>query len=172
MHCGKNLGENLLKTIFRENDGPKVRLNMQNRNIRRHLWLRRVRDQENRAFMPNADYVLSKASREKFLSNLKEIKLLTHYSSCLHAKISKGKLSGLKSHDYHVLMQDLMPVCMRDLDNDALTSLIVRISRIFKKICAKTVDKAEQETLFEECAETLCLMEKLFPPPFLTLWFT
>ena len=166
MHCEKNLGENILKTIFGEKDTPKVRLDMQNRNIRRHLWIRRVRDQEQRAYMPNAEYVLSKESRERFLSNLKAIKLPTNYSSCLHSKVSKGKLSGLKSHDYHVLIQDLMPVCMRDLGNDALTSVIVRISRIFKKICSKTVDMAERETLFEECAETLCLMERLFPPSF------
>ena len=155
-----------MKTIFGDKDNPKVRMDMQNRDIRPHLWLRGVRDQQHRAYMPNAEYVLSKESRERFMSNLKAIKLPSNYSSSLHSKVSKGKLSGLKSHDYHVLIQDLMPVCMRDLGEDALTSVIVRISRIFKRICAKTVDMAERETLFEECVETLCLMEKLFPPSF------
>ena len=166
MHCEKNLGENILKTIFGEKDSPKVRLDLQNRGIRRHLWLRMVREQRNRAFMPNAEYVLSKESREKFLANLKGIKLPSDYCSSLHSKVSKGKLTGLKSHDYHVLIQDLLPVCMRDLGCDALTSVIVRISRIFNKICLKTVDSAERETLFEECSKTLCLMEKMFPPSF------
>lgn len=166
MHCEKNLAENIIKTLFGEKDGPKVRLDMQNRNIRRHLWLRRVRGQDNRAFLPDADYVLSKESKLAFLNALKSIKMPTHYCSTLHSKISKCKLSGLKSHDYHVLLQEIMPVCMRNLEEEGLTSAVVRISRIFKKICAKTVDMLEQDSLFEECVETLCVLEKVFPPAF------
>lgn len=51
-------------------------------------------------------------------------------------------------------------------EDEKLTSAIVRMSRIFKRICSKTVDMNKRESLFEDCAETLCLMEKLFPPSF------
>ena len=47
-----------------------------------------------------------------------------------------------------------------------MAAAIIRLSRVFKKICSKTVNMEERETLFEDCAETLCLLEKEFPPSF------
>ena len=60
MHVEKNIAENILKTLFGEKDSPSVRVDMQNRNIRRHLWLRRVNDREQQAYIPDAPYVLTK----------------------------------------------------------------------------------------------------------------
>ena len=166
MHVEKNVAENLLKTLFGEKDGPGVRLDLQEKNIRRHLWLRGMPGQAQRAFLPDAPYVLTKEQRQCFLETLKKIKLPSHYSSTLHSKISKGKLSCLKSHDYHVLLQDIMPICLRSCGCPQMISVVVRLSRMFKKICSKTVDREERESLFLECAETLCLLEKELPPSF------
>ena len=166
MHTEKNIAENILKTLFGEKDTPKARLDMQGRNIRRHMWLRGVGEDANRAFMPDANYVLSKEDLEKFLQCLKSMKMPTHYCCNLHSKISKGKLQGLKSHDYHVLLQEILPVCLRGLGDGSTSAAIIRLSRIYKKLCSKTVDMQERETLFEDCAETLCLLEKEFPPSF------
>ena len=85
MHVEKNIAENLLKTLFGEKDSAAVRLDLQHRNIRRHLWLRRVNDQAQRAYIPDAPYVLSKVQREKFLDCLKRLRLPAHYSSTLHS---------------------------------------------------------------------------------------
>lgn len=166
MHTEKNVAENILRTMFGEKDIAKVRLDLENRNIRRHLWLRRMGSEGSRAYMPDATYVLSKGDQDLFLRTLKALKLPTHYSSTLHSKISKGKLSGLKSHDYHVLIQDIMPLCMRNIGDESLTKTMIRLCRIFKRICSKTVYVNDRETLFEECAETLCLLEKELPPVF------
>lgn len=114
MHCEKNLVENILKMILGEKDSSKVRLDLQTQGIKRHLWLRQLSKQPKRALMPDADYVLSKESRDQFLKSLKAIKMPTDYCSSLRPKVCKCKLSGLKSHDYHVLLPDIMPVCMRD----------------------------------------------------------
>lgn len=166
MHVEKNVAENLLRTLFGEKDGPSVRLDLRRRNIRRHLWMRGVPGQDHRAFIPEAPWVLTKEQRGIFLDTLKNMKLPSHYSSFLHGKISSGKLMGLKSHDYHVLLQDLMPLCMRSCGCEHMTAVVIRVSRLFKKICNKKVDIAEQDALFEECAETLCLLEKQLPPSF------
>ena len=166
MHTEKNIAENLIKTLFGEKDTYKVRLDMQSKNIRPHLWIRRVDEDPNKARMPDAKYVLSKPDREKFLKILKSLKMPRHYCSSLYTKISKGKLSGLKSHDYHVLLQDILPLCLRNVGDPATTTAIVRLSRIFRKICCKSVDVETREALFLECAETLCLLEKEFPPSF------
>ena len=166
MHTEKNVAENLIKTLFGEKDSPKVRLDMQSKNIRPHLWLRRVDKDGNKAFMPAAMYVLSQPDRVKFLETIKSLKMPRHYCNSLYSKISSGKLSGLKSHDYHVLLQDILPLCLRNIEDPATTAVIVRISRIFKKICSKSVDVETRETLFLECAEALCLLEKELPPAF------
>ena len=166
MHTEKNIAENLIKTLFGEKDTPQVRLDMQTKNIRPHLWLRRMEDDGRKAFMPDAKYVLSKPDREKFLKILKSLRMPKHYSSSLYLKISSGKLSGLKSHDYHVLLQDILPLCLRNIGDPATTAAIVRISRIFRKLCSKSVDVETREALFLECVETLCLLEKEFPPSF------
>ena len=79
--------ENILKTLFGEKDTAKVRLDIQER---RHLWLRSMGEDRNQALMPDANYVLSKPDREKFLKCLKSMKMPTHYCSSLHSKISKG----------------------------------------------------------------------------------
>lgn len=166
MHVEKNVAENLLKTLFGEKDGPNVRLDMERRGIRPHLWVRRVPGPVPRVFIPDAPYVLSKAQRELFLDVLRSLKLPSYYSGNLRSKITKGKLSGLKSHDFHVLLQDILPICMRSTGSRHMTSVVIRVSRLFKKICSKTVDMEERETLFLECAETLCLLEKELPPSF------
>ena len=75
-------------------------------------------------------------------------------------------MSCLKSHDFHVLMPDLMPICMRNYGCPHMTAVVVRLSGMFKKICSKTVDMEDRESLFQECAETLCLLEKELPPAF------
>ena len=164
MHVEKNVAENLLRTLFGEKDGPAVRVDLRNRGIRPHLWLRR-HDQQ-RVFMPEAPYILTKDQRAIFLETLQKIKLPSHYSGQLHAKISKGKLSGLKSHDFHVILQDLMPLCMRNAGCEHMTAVVIRVGRLFKKICSKRIDMAEREALFDECAETLCVLEKQLPPSF------
>ena len=167
MHIEKNIAENLIKTLFGEKDTPNVRLDMQSKNIRPHLWLRRVDDDVNKALMPDAKYVLSKPDRDKFLKILKSLRMPRHYSSSLFSKISSGKLTGLKSHDYDVLLQVILPLCLRNIGDPATTAAVVRVSRIFKKICSKTVDVNTREALFVECVETQCLLEKEFPPAFI-----
>ena len=166
MHTEKNIAENLLRTLFGEKDTAKVRMDLQSKNIRPHLWLRRLGDDGTRAYMPNAKYVLSKADREQFLKILKSLKMPRHYCSSLYSKISKGKLTGLKSHDYHVLLQEILPLCLRNIGDPRTTAAVVRLSRIFRKLCSKSVDVDTREVLFEECAETLCLLEKEFHPAF------
>ena len=86
--------------------------------------------------------------------------------SPLYKKISKGKLSGLKSHDFHVLLQQILPLCYRKVSNKNLASAIVRLSRVFRKLCGKTVNIGDEVQLKEDAAETMCMLEREMPPSF------
>jgi len=131
MHCVKNLSENILKTLLGEKDTPVVRTDMQARKIRPHLHLQPLGTNRDRLFMPHASYVLSAEDKEEVFRVLKNLRTPTNYVSTLHKKIVKGKLSGLKSHDFHVLLQQILPLCFRKVSNKALTATIVRLSRVF-----------------------------------------
>ena len=166
MHCEKDFSENILKTTFGEKDSPSVRADMQARGIRRHLHLQPTGPNRDRFYMPDASYVLSATDQARFLHVLKNLRTPTNYVASLHTKISKGKLSGLKSHDYHILMQQILPLCFRKVANKALAGAVIRLSRVFRKLCAKTINMAEKEQMLADCAETMCMFEKEMPPAF------
>jgi len=40
------------------------------------------------------------------------LKLPTGYALRFKQHVGKGKLVGMKSHDYHILFQSIIPLCM------------------------------------------------------------
>ena len=166
MHCEKNICENVLKTIWGHRDTLKARLDLQEARIRPHLHPLPGRNPGS-VVLPVAPYVLSKEEKMKFLDILRSVKTPTNYvgqiAKCIAAD---GELRGLKSHDYHVLMQQLLPLGLRTLLNKETRVAIMRLSRVFVRLCAKSVDPSSMQQLFEDTAETLCMLEKVFPPSF------
>jgi len=50
-------------------------------------------------------YIMTKAEKKTFLHMINKLKTPTNYVGSLKTKVQKeGKLLGLKSHDYHILM--------------------------------------------------------------------
>ena len=102
----------------------------------------------------------------KFLADLK---VPDGYSSniglCVNVK--EGKITGsLKSHDYHVFMQDLLAPAFRGkLDKDVYEPL-VELSLFFKQLCSKALKVDVLERLEKNIAITLCKLERVFVPSF------
>ena len=114
MHCEKNNCETLLRTLLAETDGPKSREGMRVRGIRPHLHLQPNADGQT-YFMPDAAYVLSPDDRQTFLNTLKELKFPTNYVDALSSKVHDNKLRGMKTHDFHILLQQVLPLCLRNI---------------------------------------------------------
>lgn len=163
MHCEKNLCENLVRTLYGETDGIKSREDMRARGIRSHLHLKLNPDGQT-YFMPDAPYILSPKEKEEFLATLNEIKFPTNYVGPLKQRMKDGKLSGLKTHDYHILLHQVLPVCSRNVGDPNVVGAIMRVSRLFKRICSKLVDSTEKVRMLEDVAETICSLEKELPP--------
>jgi len=166
MHCEKNFCENIMKTIWGLKDTLKVRLDMAEAEIQLELhpidggpggpWL-----------LPQAPYVLSKEEKALFLKIICDLKTPRNYIGQLAKRISgDGELKGLKSHDYHVLMQQILPLCLHTMLTAEVRSAIIRICRVFTRLCAKSVDPSTMSELMEETAVTMCMLEKVFPPSF------
>ncbi len=47
-----------------------------------------------------------------FLEKMGAIKFPTNYGSSLAKHVADMKLGSMKSHDYHMLMQQLLPLCL------------------------------------------------------------
>ena len=105
MHCKKNICETLLKFLFGDGDTPAVRLDLKGRRLRNHLWIHETFPGSEKFVMPDANYVLSREDRSKFMKTLRSMKMPSRYVSNIREKIEKGKFSGLKSHDYQVIFQ-------------------------------------------------------------------
>lgn len=101
---------------------------------------------------------------------IKFLKLPLGFSSNLSklVTIQPLELSGLKSHDYHVIMEQLLSLLLRDaFKNDkALKISIQRISLFFKILCAKEINKEELQLVIKALAEAICILEKEFTPSF------
>ncbi|KAL3685350.1 hypothetical protein R1sor_003372 [Riccia sorocarpa] len=170
MHTEKNICNNLLKTILGEKDQPAVRQDMQNRGIHSDLWLQTVPHRlPNRApvtLKPKAPWDLSPFQREVFLARLAKLRVPTGYCGSLQKHILNGTIGHMKSHDFHVFMQQFLPVLLRGLLPQQFQTIVCRLSKIFQQLCTKVWDPITYNALQIEAAETLVLMETYLPPVF------
>jgi hypothetical protein len=105
MYCKKNFCENIIKTIWGLRDTLKVRLDMELAKIKPELHP--VDGGVGGALLvPRVPYVLSKGEKALFVKIIHDLKIPSNYIGQLAKRVSvDGELRGLKSHDYHILMQ-------------------------------------------------------------------
>ena len=90
------------------------------------------------------------------------------YSSNIKSLVSINDLElvGLKSHDCHVLMQQLFPVAIRGIFPKKVRVAITCLCFVFNDICSKVIDPRRLDELENKAAIVLCQMEMYFPPSF------
>ena len=76
------------------------------------------------------------------------------------------KLVGLKSHDCHILMQQLLPVALRGILPKKVREVLTRLCLFFNAICSKVIDPQKLKELENEAVIILCQQEMYFPPSF------
>jgi hypothetical protein len=166
MHCELNLAKNFLKTITGKKDTVKVRRDLQRRNIRPHLWLTQNPRKAGKMVKPRASYVLSDAEFDKFVKCIESLKTPSGYSADLGKCLRKKNFGGLKSHDYHTLMQQVMPLALRGLMEPGPRTAVMRMCRVFRRLCTKVYNPADFPSLEADVAESMALLEIQFPPSF------
>ncbi|KAL0551666.1 hypothetical protein IC582_010755 [Cucumis melo] len=144
MHIEKNVCANLIGTLLdipgKTKDGVKSRLDLVELNIRSELA---PQVGEKKIFLPLTCYTLSRAEKLSFCKTLSELKVPEGYSSNIQSLVSLTdlKLYGLKSHDHHVLMQQLLPVVIRGILPKHVRLAIIRLCFFFNAICKKTIER-------------------------------
>jgi hypothetical protein len=118
--------------------------------------------------IPRAIYQLNVEGRKIFCSVIKYTRFLDGYVSNMFSKVNleAQRLVGLKTHDCHIIMQDLMPLALcRSLPSMVAIPLI-RLCNYFKVLYGKVLDPVEIEKWEAEIPEILRDLEMIFPPSF------
>lgn len=173
MHIEKNVCENMYGTLLglegKSKDNLHARQDLQEMNIRSELHPQKKAS--NKFYLPPASYTMSKKEKQQFCKVLHDIKVPDGYAANFsrHVNVGQGRISGLKSHDCHFLMQELLPVGVRSLLPDNVTSVIFDLCAYFRALNGKVLYKNDLEKLEERIIMTLCRMEMIFPPGFFTM---
>ncbi|XP_021758669.1 uncharacterized protein LOC110723633 [Chenopodium quinoa] len=170
MHIEENVCDSLIGTLLnipgKTKDGKKSRDDLKHMGIRDELHA--VTNEKGRAYLPPAAYTLSRKEKIEFCESLAGVKVPEGYSSDIRSLVNMEtlKLVGLKSHDFHVLMQHLLPVAIRSILPKNVRYAIIRLCGFFHAIYSKVIDPRELTALEDEIVEILCQLEMFFPPSF------
>ncbi|CAM8978353.1 unnamed protein product [Rhodiola kirilowii] len=169
MHVEKNICDSLIGTLLnipgKTKDGLKARLDMLQMNIRTKLA---PQTEAKRTYLPPSCTTLSKSEKTSLCGCLKGVKVPYGYSSNIANLVSMKdlRLNGLKSHDYHTLIQQLLPIAIRGVMSPKVRAVVQRLCVIFSSLSAKVVDSSELDKLQDQIVVTLCQLEMFFPPSF------
>jgi hypothetical protein len=116
MHIEKNVMV-ILGTILdikgKTNDNLAARLDLQEMGLRPKLHQFTVAN--GKTYMPAAYHTMSREDKEIFLKVLRNVRVSDGYASNISrcVRLKDRTILGLKSHDSHILMQQLLPIALR-----------------------------------------------------------
>ena len=171
MHVEKNLAESIVGTLLhiqgKTKDGLNARRDLVEMGIRQRLHPTISVDGK-KAYMEPAAHTLSKLEKTRLCECLRGMKVPHGYSSNISKLVSMDdlKLTGMKSHDYHVLMQQLLPVAIRGILEDDARKTLTRLCKFLNAICSKVIDNEILDELEKEGYVILSQLEMHFPPAF------
>ncbi|XP_058202914.1 uncharacterized protein LOC131317376 [Rhododendron vialii] len=149
-------------------DNLKARLDLVEKGIRSKLHPQTIGS--DRTYLPPTCFSMVPKEKDDFLKVLKGIKVLNGYASNITCciKLKQRKIGSLKSHDAHVMMQQLLPIALRGSLPKKVVLPLIELCCYFRKLCSKVLQIEELERLEKQIAMTLCNLEKIVPPSFFT----
>jgi hypothetical protein len=167
MHQERNVAESIISMCFDVTDFSKDNVNAR-KNLATHCNRPSLEHKINakgnlkRSWAP---YCLKPVERKEILRWLKKLKFPDHYAYNIKRAInvSTGKLNGLKSDNYHIIIERLMPVMFRGYFDVDLWKIFTELSYFYRQICAKQVSKVIMQKLEKKITVLICKMEKIFP---------
>jgi hypothetical protein len=119
--------------------------------------------------LPQSCTTLSKHEKNEFCGFLKNVKLPSGYSTIISSLISFLDLKvapSVKSHDYHVLLTQMITVGIRNILLVNFQEAIMNFCFFFNAIGQKVLREEAFESLEKRHYETLCFLEIYFPHAF------
>jgi hypothetical protein len=164
MHHDSNVGESILSTcmsfVDKTKDNHKVRRDLA------HICNRPTLELTDRGGKPRVPFCLKPKERKEVVSWMQDLKFPDDYSVGFRRAVNleTGKINRLKSHDYHIFMERLLPVMFHRYLNDDVWTTLVELSHFYRQLCAKEIKKDMMKKLEQHIPVLLCKLEKIFPP--------
>jgi hypothetical protein len=97
---------------------------------------------------------------------LHDVRVPDGYSSNVSrcVKLKECTVGGLKSHDNHIIMQQLMPIALQGTLSDDVVRPLIKLCGFFRDICSKTLRVEDLDRLENQ----ICKLEQIFSPGFFT----
>jgi hypothetical protein len=169
MHIEKNICENILGTLLdipgKSKDSLNARLDLVKMDMHDKLQAKLVGDKYQ---VPKAPFNLTISERRQVASFLSNLCVPDGYSSNISRCVNPedGKIMGMKSHDCHVFMQDLLLPAFRGVLDEKVLEPLAELNIYFKQLCSKTLVVDNLEKMEKSIAITLCKLERVFIPAF------
>ncbi|GJR99798.1 hypothetical protein Tco_0316307 [Tanacetum coccineum] len=167
MHIEKNVLETILNTLLmndKSKDIAKARQDLQRLGIRSGLWLGQTKN--GKYLKPQAAYSFTPENQKKFCQFIKGVKLPDGFGSCFKHKVTDNdtNITGLKSHDCHIMMQRLLPYGLQNYLPDKIAKPIIELCSLFKQICSATLMEDDMLKAQIKVVDILCDLELIYPP--------
>ncbi|GJY87967.1 hypothetical protein Tco_0502595 [Tanacetum coccineum] len=159
--------EAILNTLLmndKSKDTAKARQDLQMLGIRSGLWLGQTKNRK--CLKPQAAYSFTPENRKKFCQYIKGVKLPDGFGSCFKHKVTDNdtNITGLKSHDCHIMMQRLLPYGLQNYLPDKIAKPIIDLCSLFKQICSATLMEDDMLKAQIKVVDILCELELIYPP--------
>ncbi|GJY45065.1 hypothetical protein Tco_0433278 [Tanacetum coccineum] len=169
MHIEKNVLESILNTLLmndKSKDTAKARQDLKSLGIRSGLWL--GQNKNGKCSKPQAAYSFTPADRKKFCQFIKGVKLPDGFGSNFKHKVTDNdtNITGLKSHDCHIMMQRLLPYGLQQYLPPDVAKPLIELCLFFKQICSQTLMVDDMLKAQSKVIDILCNLELIYPPAF------
>ena len=123
--------------LDKSKDNLKARLDLIDIGIRSELHPQIL--DNGKKILPPACFTLSTQQKEILCQVIKDIKVPDGYASNISrcVNLQEHKTSGLKSHDCHVLVEDILPLALRACNPPKeVIQIVSELDTIFKSLCS------------------------------------
>jgi hypothetical protein len=132
MHIEVNVVKSLVKHLYGANDNIALREDCEEARMHRHAWMREDGQHA-------ANWVIAPQTRKAMNEVFSTIRFPAGYGAKFRGSCSRndaGAPNGLKSHDWHKMMEHLLPVvlraCVHTPETKLLRETIYDLSTLFR----------------------------------------
>ncbi|XP_010490056.1 PREDICTED: uncharacterized protein LOC104767772 [Camelina sativa] len=159
MHVERNVAASIVSTLLhcgKSKDGLQARKDLEYLGIRKDLH---PKTKGKITYLPAAPRSLSKTEKKVFCRRIFDFKGPDGYCSDISKGVSLDdcKITGLKSHDYHVLMKQLLPIALRGLLPKGPRIAIVTLCKFYNQLCQRVIDREQLLVMEAEIVGMLCM---------------
>ena len=121
-------------------------------------------------YCPPSCFTLCAKEIDQFIKCLMGIKVSSGYCGKISRFLDpkKKRFSGMKSHDCHVMMMQILPVAIRGIMDKHTRDTLTGLCNFFDAISRKSINVKQLRRLQEEIVVILNELEMYFRPRFLT----